>query len=110
MAGQPPKEDMGAMTVPSAWQRWIPRAAGAVTFGVGALVLLDWALEIEVLNRVRPDIITMKANTAVAFILSGASLWWKNGRHRESPSMRRLASGFALAAGLGSSETSLAER
>ena len=43
------------------------RAAGRVVFVVGFLVLAGWLFEI-------PGLATMKTNTAIAFILVGASL------------------------------------
>ena len=47
-------------------------AAGAVT--VGAVVLVGWWLGIEVLKSIVPGVLTMKANTAIAFVLLGAGL------------------------------------
>jgi len=51
------------------------RGAGVVVFLVGALTLAGWLFDIRLLLWTSPDRIVMKANAALAFVLSGISLW-----------------------------------
>jgi serine phosphatase RsbU (regulator of sigma subunit) len=41
---------------------------------MGVVVLAGWALDLPLLQSIRPDVVTMKANTALAFFLAGLSL------------------------------------
>ena len=41
---------------------------------VGLLVLIGWTFDIQIFKSVYPGFVTMKANTAIAFLLSGVAL------------------------------------
>ncbi|AKI99834.1 signal transduction histidine kinase [Archangium gephyra] len=47
---------------------------GSVVLVVGLLVFIAWLADLESLKGLRPGLPTMKANTALGFILSGATL------------------------------------
>lgn len=48
--------------------------AGTTAIAVGSIVLVGWAFDIPLLKSVLPRLATMKANTAVSFLLAGVSL------------------------------------
>lgn len=54
--------------------RRVSTVAGAVLAVVGLLVLTGWTLELESLKAVLPGFATMKANTALCFLLAGVAL------------------------------------
>lgn len=55
------------------WRRWsqVLAMSGAA---IGAVVFFAWILGIEVLKRIHPEWVTMKPNTALCIILSGAAI------------------------------------
>jgi signal transduction histidine kinase len=55
--------------------RFFSHAAAVTAIVVGALVLVGWMLDIPALKSVLPGLVTMKANTALALLLAGVSLW-----------------------------------
>ncbi len=52
----------------------ISRSIGLGLVFLGVLVLAGWALDIEVLRCVVPGLISMKANTAICFVLAGVAV------------------------------------
>jgi signal transduction histidine kinase/ActR/RegA family two-component response regulator len=71
----------------------LPRIAGAISVALGTLALSGWLLGIDELKSIVPGTITMKANTAVGFVLMGAAIWLCEG----SAGHRRRTLGTALA-------------
>jgi PAS domain S-box-containing protein len=55
--------------------RWFARAAGLGATLVGFVVLCGWLFDIASLKSVLPDLVAMKFNTALGFVLTGISLW-----------------------------------
>jgi signal transduction histidine kinase len=51
------------------------RAAAACCVVVGLAVFFGWIFDIHALIRISPGFATMKANTSLAFALSGTALW-----------------------------------
>src|SRR4051794_37530451 len=59
---------------PAIPRRLFVRACGIAAVVVGSLVLAGWAANVADLESTLPGLATMKANTALAFVLAGASL------------------------------------
>jgi hypothetical protein len=55
------------------------RVAGMAVFVVGTIVMVGWLLELRALRHLFDWLVTMKANTALSFLLSGIALWLLRG-------------------------------
>lgn len=57
--------------------RWrvLSIAFASITFCIGGAALLGWLLENEILKRVHPSLVTMKANTSVCLMLVALSVF-----------------------------------
>ncbi|HTH48241.1 MAG TPA: histidine kinase, partial [Candidatus Limnocylindria bacterium] len=64
----------------SSWPGWFARTAAGATATLGGLVLAGWAFDVHVLKSMLPGLPLMVPNTAVGFVLAGASLWLLTGR------------------------------
>jgi len=53
----------------------ISKIASAIAIVIGGLVLIGWQFNIAIFKTGSGSLTTMKANTAVCFILCGVSLW-----------------------------------
>lgn len=69
-----------------------------LTFGGGLFVLLGWVLDLEVLKRILPGLVSMNPLTAVTFMLAGAALWLLAAGRR--PMVAQVLSLLVLISGL----------
>ena len=78
------------------------KALSILTIALGLVVLSGWALNIDVLKRLLPGLVTMKANTAAAFALSGIGLYLHTLRQTLPAILlaRRIAAALVLLLGL----------
>ncbi len=76
----------------------LSQAASGVVVVVAGAVLVGWALDVASLKGVLPGLVTMKPNTALAFVLSGVSVWLSSGGGpgRTRTAQRRIALACAV--------------
>ena len=78
------------------------RGISLVVLVVGGLVMIGWGLEWELAKSVHPTMGTMKANTAIAFVLTGVALLLRQGPvdERRTALARTLGAVVAILGGL----------
>lgn len=80
----------------------ISRIASITVIVIGCMVILGWMFDIPTLKSVFPGLVTMKANTAIGFILGGTciSLWHRGPRESQSRRVALICALLVLAIGL----------
>ena len=84
------------MRPPRAEAARLTAACALATFGIGASVLVGWALELDVMQRLGLGGIHMLPITAVTFIVAGTSLWLQRMSGRDTGYQWYVARGLAL--------------
>jgi methyl-accepting chemotaxis protein len=80
--------------------RHLPVVAAALAVTVGTVVLIGWWLRIDELKSIVPGVLTIKVNTAIAFVLLGAGMLLRAGGSRAA--VLPLAAVIALSTLVGS--------
>ena len=79
------------------WTREIPKAASTLVVFLGALVLLGWVLDLQLLTSIFPGQTSMRPNSAAAYIFGGVALWMLQESQEASPSRLRQRVGQVCA-------------
>ena len=69
----------------------VARLAALLAICVGGSVLIGWLFDVGFLKSLHPAWVSMKANTAVCFLLSGLALW--------QSAIRRVCAGLVALVG-----------
>lgn len=70
--------------------QYISQFLSIAVFVLGCLVSLGWIFDISILKSVLPQLVSMKANTAIALIIGAISLWLLNHKKETKPNNKRL--------------------
>ncbi|HEU4874276.1 MAG TPA: ATP-binding protein [Pyrinomonadaceae bacterium] len=91
-----PQESLSPYS-PQQLQRWRTVSIGLslLAFFIGAAAFLGWVFENDILKRIHPSLVTMKANTAVCLMLTAAAVILIQDPSR-STAKRRLIQVFAV--------------
>jgi PAS domain S-box-containing protein len=65
---------MSDTVVKNSGTKLVARICGLLAVGIGAVGLAGWVFDLPTFQRVHPALVTMKANTAIALLLTGISL------------------------------------
>jgi len=79
---EPPQQVQKPSTAIAAVQSFSKKASIAV-IAIGCTVILGWIFDLQLFKSILPGLVTMKANTAVCFILGGFSLFILHRRRAE---------------------------
>ena len=63
----------------------IVKILATIVTGIGAMVIIGWVFDIQVLKSVSPSFVTMKVSTAISFVMSGIIIYLMNEiKHKNS--------------------------
>lgn len=81
---------------------YFSRLVSVAVTTIGMIVILGWIFDISLLKSILPNLVTMKANTAIGFILGGISLnLWPNHQKRSQISwLGKITASLVLLLGL----------